>query len=159
VNKDLYNSPKGEIEFPKDKREHMKKCFHMVKGADENTEGFNRNKELQTQKFIDYKQLKRIKNFFDNFKNTSSPEFHLLGGPGFKGWVNQTLDSDRGAIDLSKKAKSITSLDNQYLDSHEKNSDLKKHFRPSYSHKKSGHKITGIEEQIERINDLIKKII
>ena len=40
----------------------------MVKNADENTEGYNRNKELQSQKFITYKQLKRIKNFFDNFK-------------------------------------------------------------------------------------------
>jgi hypothetical protein len=38
VNKDLYNSAKGEIEFPKDKQEHMRKCFRMVKGADENTE-------------------------------------------------------------------------------------------------------------------------
>ena len=65
MNKSLYDK---EIEFPSDKREHMRKCFHMVKGADENTEGFNRNKELQGQKFITYKQLKRIKNFFDNFK-------------------------------------------------------------------------------------------
>ena len=46
MNKDLYNSSKGEIEFPKEKKEHMKKCFHMVKNADENTEGYNRNKEL-----------------------------------------------------------------------------------------------------------------
>ena len=69
MNKDLYNSSKGEIEFPKDKQEHMKKCFQMVKGADENTEGFNRNKELQNQNFIEYKQLKRIKNFFGFFIN------------------------------------------------------------------------------------------
>ena len=46
MNKDLYNNPKGEIEFPKDKQEHMKKCFHMVKGANENIEGFKRNQEL-----------------------------------------------------------------------------------------------------------------
>jgi hypothetical protein len=26
----------------------------MVKGADENTEGFNRNKELQTKTYIDH---------------------------------------------------------------------------------------------------------
>ena len=37
----------------------------MVKGADENVEGFKRNQELQDKKFIEYKQLKRIKNFFD----------------------------------------------------------------------------------------------
>ena len=63
MNKDLYNSEKGRVEFPKDKRRHMKICFHKVKNADENTEGFNRNQELQNQSFIEYKQLKRIKNF------------------------------------------------------------------------------------------------
>jgi hypothetical protein len=47
VNRSLYDK---EIEFPSDKREHIKKCFLMVKGADENTEGFNRNKEHQNQK-------------------------------------------------------------------------------------------------------------
>jgi len=78
VNKDLYNSAKGEIEFPQDKQEHMRVCFHMVKNADENTEGYNRNKELQGQSFIDYKQLKRIKNFFDNFKGSEKhPSFIL----------------------------------------------------------------------------------
>ena len=67
MNKDLYNSAKGEIEFPKDKQEHMKKCFRMVKGANENIEGFNRNQELQGQNFIEYKQLKRIKVFTFKF--------------------------------------------------------------------------------------------
>ena len=88
MNKDLYNNPKGEIEFPKDRQEHMKKCFHMVKGVDENTEGFKRNQELQTKNFIDYKQLKRIKNFFDNFKgNHKEPSFILNGGVEMKNWV------------------------------------------------------------------------
>jgi len=68
VNKDLYNSSKGEIEFPSTLRDHMKKSFHMVKGADENTEGYKRNQELQDKKFIEYKQLKRIKNFFRNMR-------------------------------------------------------------------------------------------
>jgi hypothetical protein len=66
VNKDLYNSAKGEVELPTTLRDHLKKSFQMVKNADENTEGFNRNKELQDKNFIEYKQLKRIKNFFDN---------------------------------------------------------------------------------------------
>ena len=65
MNRSLYDK---EIEFQSDKREHMSKCFSMVKGADENTEGFNRNKELQGKNFISYKQMKRITNFFDNFK-------------------------------------------------------------------------------------------
>lgn len=154
MNKDLYGK---EYEIPRHIVNTLKSA--LQKYGNNSSENVKRVKDLTETGKATYQQLKRIKNWFDSNQNTSSPEFHLLGGPGFKGWVNQTLDSDRGAIDLSKKAKSITSLDNQYLDSHEKNSDLKKHFRPSYSHKKSGHKITGIEEQIERINDLIKKIL
>jgi hypothetical protein len=89
VNRSLYDK---EIEFPSDKREHMKKCFHRVKNADENIEGYKRNKELQNQKFITYKQLKRIKNFFDNFKgNQNEPSFVLNGGVEIKNWVDNEL--------------------------------------------------------------------
>ena len=55
MNKDLYDI---EIEFPKEKREHMKLSFQKVPDADSNTEGYKRNKELQSQKFVTYKQLK-----------------------------------------------------------------------------------------------------
>ena len=53
MNKDLYNSAKGEVELPTTLRDHLKKSFQMVKNADENTEGFNRNKELQDKNFIE----------------------------------------------------------------------------------------------------------
>jgi hypothetical protein len=154
VNKDLYDK---EYQIPPHIVNTLRNA--LSKYGKNSTENVKRVKELTETGKATYQQLKRIKNWFDSNQNTSDPEFHLLGGGTFKGWVNQTLDSDRGSIDLSKKAKSITSLDNQYLDSHEKDTELKKHFRPSYSHKKSGHKITGIKEQVNRINDLIKKIL
>ena len=69
MNKHLYDK---KIELPKEKREHFKKCFLMVKNANSNIEGFNRNKELQNKEFITYQQLKRIKNFFDNFKGNQN---------------------------------------------------------------------------------------
>jgi len=73
VNKELYDK---EFEFPKKLQHHMKKSFHMVKGANSNTEGYKRNKELQNKNYITYKQLKRIKNFFDNFEgNHKEKEF------------------------------------------------------------------------------------
>ena len=65
MNKDLYNSAKGEVEIPTTLRDHLKKSFQMVKNADENTEGFNRNKELQDKNFIEYKQLKDYCKTFD----------------------------------------------------------------------------------------------
>jgi hypothetical protein len=154
VNKDLYGK---EYNIPPHIVNTLRTALN--KYGKNSTENVKRVKELTETGKATYQQLKRIKNWFDSNQNTSDPEFHLLGGGTFKGWVDQTLNSDRDAIDLSKKAKSVTSLDNQYLDSHEKDGKLKKHFRPSYSHKKSGHKITGINEQVNRINDLIKKIL
>jgi len=158
VNKDLYNSAKGEIEFPKDKQEHMKKCFHMVKNANENTEGFNRNKELQGQSFIDYKQLKRIKNFFDNFEgNEKQPSFILNGGVLIKNWVNDELRKMRDYTKMTKRNKMDTGMQNQFLDPHQKK-DFN-NVRPSQEHSRTVDKYnSSVTESLKRINELISKI-
>jgi len=155
VNKSLYDK---EIEFPSDKREHMKKCFHMVKNANENTEGYNRNKELQLQKFITYKQLKRIKNFFDNFKgNHKEPSFILNGGVEIKNWVNDELRKMRDYIKNTKTNKKDTGMMNQFIDPHEKKDFT--NVRPSQKHLKTSNKYdVAVTESLKRINELISKI-
>jgi hypothetical protein len=158
VNKDLYNNPKGEIEFPKDRQEHMKKCFHMVKGVDENTEGFKRNQELQTKNFIDYKQLKRIKNFFDNFKgNHKEPSFILNGGVEMKNWVDNILRKMRQGLDLSKRNKADAGMQNQYIKPHEKKDFT--NVRASQKHQSTINKYdSAVTESLKRINEIISKI-
>jgi hypothetical protein len=158
VNKDLYNSAKGEIEFPKDKQEHMKKCFHMVKGADENTEGYKRNKELQSQKFIDYKQLKRIKNFFDGFKgNQKDPSFILNGGVIIKNWVNDELRKMRDFTKMTKRNKMDTGMQNQFIKPHEKK--VFHNVRPSQEHSKTVDKYNAaVTESLKRINEIMSKV-
>jgi hypothetical protein len=155
VNKSLYDN---EIEFPSDKREHMKKCFHMVKNADENTEGYNRNKELQSQKFITYKQLKRIKNFFDTFKgNHKEPSFILNGGVEIKNWVNDELRKMREYVKNTKTNKMNAGMMNQFIDPHEKKDFT--NVRPSQEHSKTVDKYNpSVNESIKRINELITKI-
>ena len=158
MNKDLYNSAKGQIEFPKDKRKHMRICFHTVKDADENTEGFNRNKELQNQRFIDYKQLKRIKNFFDNFKgNQNEPSFILNGGAVMKNWVNDELRKMRDYTKMTKTNKMNAGMQNQFLDPHQKK-DFN-NVRPSQKHSSTVEKYdAAVTESLKRINELISKI-
>jgi hypothetical protein len=158
VNKDLYSSSKGEIEFPKDKQQHMKKCFHMVKGADENVEGYNRNQELQTQKFIDYKQLKRIKNFFDNFKgNQNEPSFILNGGAVIKNWVNDELRKMRDYTKNTKTNKMNAGMQNQFIKPHEKK-DFN-NVRPSQEHTRTVDKYNAaVTESLKRINEIISKL-
>ena len=155
MNKSLYDN---EIEFPSDKREHMKKSFHMVKNADENTEGYNRNKELQSQKFITYKQLKRIKNFFDNFKGShKEPSFILNGGVEIKNWVNNELRKMRDYIANTKTNKMNAGMMNQFIAPHEKKNFT--NVRTSQEHLKTVDKYTpSVNENVMRINEIISKI-
>ena len=130
----------------------------MVKGADENTEGFNRNKELQNQKYISYKQLKRIKNFFDNFiGNHNEPSFILNGGVEIKNWVNDELRKMREYVKLTKRNKMDAGMMNQFIDPHEKKDFT--NVRPSQEHSKTVDKYNAaVTESLKRINEIISKI-
>ena len=125
----------------------------------ETTEGYRRNMELRDSKEVTYQQLKRMKNFFDNYNGHENDlPFILNGGHYVKEWVNRVLGSMRTDVDLGKKVKSEV-LPNQYIQNHEKG-DLKNINRPSKSHK-SNVEFYDLEvtESLKRINDLIKKII
>ena len=155
MNKSLYDK---EIEFPEDKRRHMKLCASKVGEVDETTDGFKRNKELQNQKFVGYKQLKRIKNFFDNFVgNQKEPEFILNGGFEMKNWVNDELRKMREYGHLTKRNKMDAGMMNQFIDPHEKKDFT--NVRTSQEHSKTVDKYNpSVNESVKRINELISKI-
>lgn len=156
MNKDLYNK---KIELPEDVVGYLQQCHDSAVGADDGTEGYRRNKELRDSGFVTYQQLKRMKNFFDNFNGHENDlPFILNGGHYVKGWVNQMLKSMRDGISLSKEIKS-TVLPNQYIQTHNKG-NLNNLNRPSKSHSGSLEKYDlQVTESLKRINDLIKKII
>jgi hypothetical protein len=155
VNSSLYDK---EIEFPSDKRRHMKICFNKAVGADADTEGYLRNKELQNQKFISYKQLKRIKNFFDNFKgNENELPFILNGGVEIKNWVDNELRRMRDYIKTTKTNKMNTGMQNQFLDPHEKKDFT--NVRASQKHLKTTDKYdVAVTESLKRINEIMSKL-
>lgn len=155
MNKNLYDK---EIEVPVHLRKHLKKCFSSVKGAKENSEGYKRNKELQEKKFIGYKQLKRIKNFFDSFKgNQKDSEFVLNGGFEMKNWVNDELRKMREYGHLTKRNKMDAGMQNQFIKPHEKK-DFN-NVRPSQEHTKTVDKYNAaVTESLRRINEIISKI-
>jgi len=83
VNKDLYNK---KVKVPDEIREHMRNSFSSV-SSESNDEGHKRNKELQDSEEITYQQLKRIKNYFDNFKGDVQEKSYILnGGDYMKKW-------------------------------------------------------------------------
>jgi len=155
VNKSLYDK---EIEFPRNMREHMRVSLGKVGDVDKDSEGYKRNQELQGKKFISYKQLKRIKNFFDNFKgNQKEPEFVLNGGFLMKNFVNDELRKMREFGHMTKRNKMNAGMQNQFIKPHEKK-DFN-NVRPSQEHSKTVDKYNAaVTESLRRINEIMKKI-
>jgi hypothetical protein len=156
VNKDLYGK---KFELPEDVVVYLQQCNDAAVGSDDKTEGYRRNKELRDSKHVTYQQLKRMKNFFDNFKGDDNDlTFILNGGHYVKNWVDQKLKSLRDDVELGKEIKSIV-LPNQYIQSHQKN-DIRNLNRTSKQHSSNIEKYDlAVTESLKRINDLIKKII
>lgn len=156
MNKNLYNK---RIELPEDVVGYLKQCYDSVPNADDSTDGYRRNKELRNSGYATYQQLKRMKNFFDNFNGKQDePSFILNGADYVKGWVNNTLNAWRDNDDRSKEIKSIVQP-NQYIKPHKKD-NIKNLNRSSKSHNTAlGFFDLEVTENLKRINELIKKII
>lgn len=156
MNKDLYGKT---IPLPDNISEYLNRCFKSAQGADETTEGYKRNKELREKNEVTYQQLKRIKNWFDNFNGeTNDLSFILNGGDYVKNWVNEILRGMRSDINMGKKIKSEV-LPNQYIQTHEKDG-IKNMNRPTKSHTSRGtENDVRITENLKRINELINKIL
>jgi hypothetical protein len=152
VNSNLYDR---KAKLPDDLIKHLKQCFSSV-NADTNTEGYNRNEEITKSGVVTYQQVKRIKNWFDGYsgKKEDAP-FILNGGDRMKSWCDEVLRVWRDNDSSSKQHKSDGGMQNQFLDSHEKNS-----FNLGDKHKSTADelKVGSVSEQIKRINKLIKII-
>ena len=156
MNKDLYGNT---IQLPEDVVEYLQQCFDSANTDDSTIEGFKRNQELRDSRETTYQQLKRIKNWFDNFNGLENDlPFILNGGHYVKNWVNDTLGGMRNNVYMGKKAKSEV-LPNQFIQTHTKD-NLNTMNRQSKSHSSTTGEINkDITESLKRINELIKKII
>jgi hypothetical protein len=157
MNSDLYGE---QVQLPEQIIVYLKQCSEAVPDANDKIEGYKRNKELRDSGFVTYQQLKRMKNFFDNYTGDKTDMPFILNGADYvKTWVDNTLTSMRDNAYLSKKIKS-TVLPNQFIDPHQKNQNLSYDNRPSQKHKNTlGKYNLQVTENLKRINDLLKKII
>jgi hypothetical protein len=154
VNSQIYGNT---VPFPEQMRNHLMNSMRRVQGVNKDSEGYKRNEELQKQDKVTYQQLKRIKNFFDNFKgNPNDPSFILNGGNEMKSWVNVNLNQMRMSPEMTKKNKMETGMENQFIKTHEKDSiDVRK----SKEHKSTlGKYDVQVTEALKRINEIISKI-
>jgi len=162
MNSKLYDKTQGEVVIPNNIKNYLINSFAQAKGANENVEGFNRNKELQSQEKISYGQLKRIKNFFDTFggKENELP-FILNGGNVMKDWVSGELNKMRNNV---KGQQHVTQPDDSRVKAQDYKNNVQDLSRPSQSHKTSVNRHAtaiadaAVTESLRRIKDLISKI-
>ena len=156
MNKDLYGNT---VQLPEDVVEYLQQCFDSANTDDSTIEGFKRNQELRDSRETTYQQLKRMKNWFDNFNGLENDlPFILNGGHYVKNWVNDTLGGMRNNVYMGKKSKSEV-LPNQFIQTHTKD-NLNTMNRQSKSHSSTTGEINkDITESLKRVNELIKKII
>ena len=162
MNSKLYDTSIGEVLIPKQIKQHLRNSFAQAQGANQNTVGFRRNKELQSQEKITYKQLKRIKNFFDTFKGQPTDiTFILNGGVLMRNWVNNTLNNMRNNTQTNQQD---TRPEDPTITSNDLKTNVKDLARPSQQHKRTTQRHATatyeqtVVESLRRINDLISKI-
>lgn len=137
MNKELYGK---QYDIPPQTIQHLKKYE-----ANETV-----NNLLSTGK-ASYSLLKKIKHRMENGEKDS------LGGDHMINWVNHTLNSDRGGINISKDAKKEAGVQNTHIAPHQKN-NLNTMNRPSKSHSSFTSDIK-ITENLKRINEIISKLL
>ena len=122
-NRELLNR---KFVIPKGIRSYLTGILNSYTG-DKNVEGYKRLNNILEMDSISYNEMKRIKNFFDNYKGTQySAEYTLNGGEPMMNWVNNTLNTATSAIEGFKKAKKDAGMKNAYIRPHEKQRQIRK---------------------------------
>lgn len=90
--------------------------------GDSTDSGFKRAKNiLKNNGKISYEQMKRIKNYFDEYDGDKTDEaYKLNGGDEMKKWVEEELDNARDAIYNQKKVRMDAGEENTFKKTHSK---------------------------------------
>jgi hypothetical protein len=156
VNSNLYNKT---IELPKEVLEYLQTCFEYVPNSNPSIEGHKRNEELRNSGYVTYQQLGRIKNWFDNYDGDGTDAPYILNGADYmKNWVESKIQDLRKQDNLSDTVDQEfmpEPIDDELMDNLGPIADM---LRPSKEHSTFSQDVR-IKEDLDRINDLMKKII
>lgn len=136
-NKELKNRV---FPLPDGVRKILQKTLEEYKG-DKTIEGYKRLNNILDMNNISYNEMKRIKNFFDNYKGTDkSFEYILNGGDAMKTWVNNTLNTATKAVHDFKQTKKDAGISNAFIKSHSKDRQNKKKNKPTQTKIKTNNR-------------------
>lgn len=107
-------------------RKHLEQTLASYDG-DRSVIGYKRlNNILSMENGIAYNEMKRIKNFFDNYAGSDkSVDYILNGGTPMKLWVDNTLNTATSAIEGFKQAKKDAGAENAFRKTHSKDRQTK----------------------------------
>jgi hypothetical protein len=153
MNSKLYNNI---AVIPDTLIKHLTDSFHSC-DADSSIEGFKRNQDLRKSKNATYQQIKRIKSWFDNYNgNKEDAPFILNGGDRMHNWCDEVLKVWRANQEGVKNIKKTTGMQNSYMKTHDKNGI---NMNQTDLLKNDAKADLSVNEEINKINSLIKKII
>ncbi len=139
---------------------------NLKKYGNDNPKGAARARNLLRDKKVSYSEIKRIKNFFDNYDGDGNDlEYKMNGGDVGEKWCNNTLSSARDSVHNVKQARMNAGEENQFLKTHNKD---KMNANPTHVGMVKIHKgsqmrnimnnTTVYESELNKINQLIKKM-
>ena len=156
MNSNLYNKT---IELPKEVLEYLQTCFEYIPNSNPSIEGHKRNEELRNTGYVTYQQLGRIKNWFDSYDGDGTDAPYILNGADYmKNWVEAKIQDLRKQDNLSDRVDQEfmpEPIDSELMANLGPIADM---MRPSKEHSTFSQDVR-IKEDLDRINDLMKKII
>lgn len=156
MNSNLYNKT---IPLPKEVLEYLEVCFDELPNSDPSIEGHKRNEELRNSGYVTYQQLGRIKNWFDNYQGDGKDAPYILNGADYmKNWVENTIQGLRNNDDFKNQIQTEYMPDDLSDEQIQNLGPLADMMRPSKEHSTFTQDVR-IKEDLDRINDIIKKII
>lgn len=136
--------------------DHLTVCFERVPNSDSSVEGHKRNEELRNSKYATFQQLERIDNWFRYYNgNKEDAPYILNGGDTMRNWVTNTIKGLRDNDGFTKK------IQNDYMPEEPIDKNFLKDLGPLASQfdPEDNTDNIKIKENLNRINDLIKKTI
>ena len=102
----------------------INKMLNVLNPNTEHDKGVKRAKDLISNREVTYQQMKRLKNYFDNYNGDGNDnEFKLIGGEETRKWVDNELNQDRESIKTLKKVKKDGGFENAFIKPHTKDVD------------------------------------
>lgn len=114
--------------IPEGVMKHLKKTLksYEEKDGNKNNKGYDHLKWLTEQERVSTEELKRIKNFFDNYRGTElSDDYKLYGGKEMSDWVSATLKHASKTVKDNKKTLKDAGMDNTERKKHEKGARIR----------------------------------